>query len=1125
MTNTTGGQALHIVWEGAFLARHSLALVNRELVMASHRAFPEWEFYLVPHPTDDMALHGDPRWQYIEERMRRLPSCVDVWVRHHWPPNWQRPEAERFIVIQPWEFGSIPYDWVDAINRHVDELWVPSSFVRDCYVRDGVHPDKVFVAPNGVSQSFFEPVSPLELPTQKRFRFLFVGGTIPRKGIDILLDGYTRTFTRNDDVALVIKDFGTNTFYRGRNFLEQIRWFQRQPEVPEIVYIAEELDEQQMNALYRACHVLVHPYRGEGFGLPIAEAMACGLPVIVTDFGAAKDFCNAERAFLIPAEVEYFPDNLVDDMETVNRPFWAKPDRNAMEALMEQVFHHYDEAKGVGERAARWVRENLTWERAAQVAAERLGARLEKAAAGQSAETIILRAAEHVSQDNPSEAIVLLEKLIREDPSQLKAYCGLGVAYFQAGSIARAEGVLRQGLQHGEDFELHYHLAYILLQTGRSQEALRHATRAVELNPDCEEARQLLRDLVQKLRRRILKRGRQAHQQALQHAERLLQQQPETAVTARTTVLQAASPIPTKKHSSDAPRLSLCMIAKNEEQFLEDCLKSVQGVVDEIVLVDTGSTDRTVEIAQRYGAKVVHHPWRDDFSDARNVSLQHATGDWVLWLDADERLERGSGEGVRNAIRDPQFAAYLVEIINDIGEGQNTSTFVHRTCRLFRRLPITRFEGRIHEQVTPSLQRNGYEIAFLKGVRIRHLGYRHDIASARGKDERTIRMLREEVAKNPNDLFQRFNLGNAYYVAGRYADAARELDPIVDAIEPYADHAVMGYVLLANALFATGKHEQVLETHQRALRRGIDHPGLHFSDGYAYLSLRRYAEAAEAFQRAIAARDSDSFVGGDTSVSGFKAYYGLAQAYLGLERLEDSEAECRRALAENPNFAEARYLLAQLLFTRGEKQTALQELERAYRDAPKNPEIARELATRYEEAERWADAYAIWRRLASAFQNNPEWRWHSATCAERLNLWQEAQADYTELTVTQPQFAPAWVNLGRVHLAQGDYEGALSCFTRAIELNPEDANAFFNAGDALYRLGAYEAAAETYTLGLQRDPQNAQGFFVLGNAYFQMGAYEAAMMAFQQVLALQPDHHAARHNLELVKEQLRERVA
>jgi len=102
MKNAAGTQTLHIVWEGAFLARHSLALVNRELVMALHRAFPEWEFYLVPHPTDDMVLHGGARWQYIEERMRRLPPHVDVWVRHHWPPNWQRPEADRFIVIQPW---------------------------------------------------------------------------------------------------------------------------------------------------------------------------------------------------------------------------------------------------------------------------------------------------------------------------------------------------------------------------------------------------------------------------------------------------------------------------------------------------------------------------------------------------------------------------------------------------------------------------------------------------------------------------------------------------------------------------------------------------------------------------------------------------------------------------------------------------------------------------------------------------------------------------------------------------------------------------------------------------------------------------------------------------------------
>lgn len=1114
-------EPLHIVWEGAFLARHSLALVNRELVTALHRLAPEWQFYLVPHPTDDGVLRGDPRWKFIEERMRRLPGRVDVWIRHHWPPNWQRPNADRFIVIQPWEFGSVPAEWVDAINQNVDELWVPSTFVRDCYVHDGVQPEKVVVVPNGVSESFFEAVAPMELPTQKRFRFLYVGGTIPRKGIDVLLDGYTRTFTRSDDVALIIKDFGTNTFYRGQNYVEQIRWFQQQPEVPEIIYIADELDEQQMNALYRACHVLVHPYRGEGFGLPIAEAMACGLPVIVTGFGAAMDFCDEERAFLIPAGVEYFPDNLIGDMETVNRPFWAKPERNAMESLMEQVYRDYEGAKAVAGRAARWVRENLTWERAAQVAADRLSQT--GRASGEDAESIICRAADSVAQENYDEAIVALERLVREQPQQLKAYCGLGVAYFQAGSIARAEGVLRQGLQIGEDFELHHHLAYILLQTGRSQEALRHAIRAVELNPECDEAVELLRKIYTKLQKRSLKRGKNALQHDLQRASRLLQQGSATRPAAP-SVSQPAS-TRTASAKKTRPAISLCMIAKDEEAFIEDCLQSVQGLVDEIVLVDTGSTDRTVEIAQRYGAKVVHHPWRDDFSDARNVSLQHATGDWVLWLDADERLDKASAEAIRNAIRDPQFAGYLIEIVNEVGDQQNTSTFVHRACRLFRRLPVTRFEGRIHEQVVPSLERNGYEVAYLKGVRIRHLGYRQDIVADRRKHERTIRMLREEVQKNPNDLFQRFNLGNAYYVAGRYAEAVQELEPIVDRIEPYADHAAIGYVLLANALYPLGQYEQVLQVHERALRRGIDHPGLYFADGYAYLSLRRYAESIEAFQKAIAARDDDRFVGGDTSITGYKAYYGLAQAYLGLEQLDRSEAECRRALAEQPTFAEARYLLAQLLFARGETVCALKELEQAHRDAPQNPEIARELAVRYEEAGRWADAYAIWRRLVTMFQNNPEWRWHSATCAERLNLWHEAQADYTELTVAYPQFAPAWVNLGRVHLAQGDYEGALSCFTRAIELNPEDANAFFNAGDVLYQLGAYEAAAETYTAGLQRDPHNAQGFFTLGNAYFQMGAYEAAMMAFQQALSIDADHYPARHNLELVKEQMKGRVA
>lgn len=1105
---------LHIVWEGAFLARHSMARVNRELVTALHELHPDWQFYLVPHVTEDGALEGDSRWAYIEERLRRLPSHADVWIRHHWPPNWHRPSADRFIVIQPWEYGSVPREWVDAINRNVDELWVPSNFVRDCYVRDGVAEERVHVVPNGVSEVFLEPTEPFPLPTQKRFRFLFVGGTIPRKGIDILLDGYTRTFTRDDDVALVIKDFGTNTFYRGQHFAEQIRWFQQQSEVPEIIYLPEELDEAQMNALYRACHALVHPYRGEGFGLPIAEAMACGLLVIVTGFGAALDFCDEERALLIPAGVEYFADNLIQPWETVNLPFWAKPDRNAMEALMEQVYRHPEQAFERAQRAAQWVRENLTWRHAAQVAASRL-------MEGSSSQTMppegtLRRASQLIRAGNYPEAIALLEGLVQREPRFLKAYSGLGVAYYESGCIARAEGALRQGLQQGEDFELHHHLAEILWRTGRSQEALQHAVRAVELNPGGEESLRLLRQLHARLQKRAKKRGNTSLQRWLERAARLLSEAED-----------GSSPFVTLSETSPKgrrPKLSLCMIVKDEEEFIEGCLQSVQGLVDEIVVVDTGSTDRTVEIAKRYGAKVVHHPWRDDFSDARNVSLQHATGDWGLWLDADERLDPASAQAIRRAIQDYSFGGYILEIHNEMGDSPEDGVFVHRACRVFRLLPTTRFEGRIHEQIAPSLERHGYEVAFLKGAVIRHLGYRSRIVQQRNKNERAIRLLQMELQQDPDNLFQRFNLANAYYVVGNYPKVIQELDPIVDRIAPTQDHAGVAYVLLAHSLQTQGRHEEVLATHQRALARGVDHPGLYFADGYAYLALRRYAEAAQAFHKTLETYRGDHITG-DATIAGFKTYYGLAQAYLGLGNLDESERYCRLSLQERSRTMEAHYLLAQILFQKGNLDEGMRELEQAYRYAPHHPEVARELALRYEQAERWADAYTVWRRLLNEVQNQPDWRWHSAQCAERLGLWQEAQADYTELTIVQPEFAPVWVNLGRVHLAQGDYEGALSCFTRAIELAPEDANAFFNAGDALYQLGAYEAAVETYTAALQRDPYNAQGFFTLGNAFYQMGAYESAMMAYQQALTLQPDHQAARHNLELLREQLRERVA
>lgn len=261
----------------------------------------------------------------------------------------------------------------------MDEVWVPSQFVRDTYITSGVDGGKVVVVPNGVNTRQFHPhAAPFALEkaevSPSSFKFLFVGGTIARKGIDVLLDAYDRAFTAKDPVVLIIKDFGTDSFYANQGASLLIRALQAKPNGAKIVYLNHDMTEAEIAGLYAACDCLVHPYRGEGYGLPIAEAMACGKPTIVTDFGAALDFANPSNAYLIPADTQRMTEKKVGDMATVDYPFWANPNRDALTELLRHVVANRDEANAKGAQAARDIAARHTWEQAAQIASARIQA-------------------------------------------------------------------------------------------------------------------------------------------------------------------------------------------------------------------------------------------------------------------------------------------------------------------------------------------------------------------------------------------------------------------------------------------------------------------------------------------------------------------------------------------------------------------------------------------------------------------------------------------------------------------------------------------------------------------------------------------------------------------------------
>ncbi|HTW13124.1 MAG TPA: glycosyltransferase, partial [Solirubrobacteraceae bacterium] len=290
-----------------------------------------------------------------------LPHPAAVEVHQQWPPDLTPPGAGAMAAIIPWEFGSVPADWVTSVNRHIDELWVPSEFVRNMYVADGVEAERVVAIPNGVDLDAFHPVSEAELAARTGgTRFLFVGGLTWRKGPDLLLGAYIQAFSGRDDVTLVVKGFGSNTVY-ATGAREPIREYANSGQLPRVELSDESLTESELAELFRSCDVLVHPYRGEGFGMPVLEAMASGLPVIVTAGGPTDEFCPSEAGWRIRASRKQMDPAQLGQFSPSSTPWILEPELDHLIELLREADRDLAGRRARG-RAARAAAEQLSWE-------------------------------------------------------------------------------------------------------------------------------------------------------------------------------------------------------------------------------------------------------------------------------------------------------------------------------------------------------------------------------------------------------------------------------------------------------------------------------------------------------------------------------------------------------------------------------------------------------------------------------------------------------------------------------------------------------------------------------------------------------------------------------------------
>ncbi|HJS97022.1 MAG TPA: glycosyltransferase, partial [Solirubrobacteraceae bacterium] len=352
--------------------------------------------------------------------------------------------------------------------------------------------------------------------------------------------------------------------------------------------------------------------------------------------------------------------------------------------------------------------------------------------------------------------------------------------------------------------------------------------------------------------------------------------------------------------------LGLCMIVKDEEETLPKCLAAVAPAVDEIVIVDTGSSDRTIEIAKEFGATVIEQPWTGSFSDARNTSFEASTTDWIIYLDADEVLVADDVKRLRALTGRTWREAFYLVLTSFTGEVGDGAAVTNSALRVFRNRPHYRFEGRLHEQIAQHVPTYATGRIEQSSVRVDHYGYLGAVRDAKEKSRRNLELLKAQQAESAPSAFLHFNVGTEYAAIGDYGSAltefARSWNLVQERGEEDNDYVPALVQRLVTALRACGRPQEAIALATDGLGRFPGFTDLVFAQAQAALALGNEDEAIAYWERCIEMGDAPARYGAAVGAGTHHPRIALAELYMRRGRLDEARELLDWCVSEHPDF-------------------------------------------------------------------------------------------------------------------------------------------------------------------------------------------------------------------------------